>query len=194
MGQKTIGRKIESAINNMIRREWRNALDDICIAIDGTASKKFSTLGNRAKMKKFAKEYETYLFQYVTGGSLQTVHGAMLFGSSRREWAEIFYTCIRCNSLHGDDQFDDFVVIDIDEQNTIRLDEQNRIVINETYILALLYSVIMDPVNVDEVCLENNLTVESKGKKMKINWMWGNKGVVEEFTGFLKYPVGLNNI
>ena len=73
----TIGRRIETAIKHLVEKDYENGLIQVCIAIDGTAKKKWPRDKPGMRIRKFVDEYEALIWQFASGG------GIKLLGSGR---------------------------------------------------------------------------------------------------------------
>ncbi len=62
-----------------------------------------------------------------------------------------------------------------------------KILINQGHINGLLYSILSDEVNKNELCKVNSM-VGIGNQGVEINKLWGNLRLIEKFSGFKKKP------
>jgi hypothetical protein len=70
-----------------------------------------------------------------------------------KELPQIIYKLVRCTLQHGDD-LSEYIIIK--EQSNILGMQDDKIIINIGHIFGLLFAVIFDPVNKNEICKDNN--------------------------------------
>jgi len=177
-----ISKRVETAIWHLSERDFENALIQISIAIDGTAKKKFPNekkVGER--IKKFITEYERFIYQFISFGTLNMPAGSI---SIQKKLPELVYETIRCALLHGDDDFEKYIVIK--EEEMILGVRKGRVIITPGYITGFLFSVIVDSVNKNEHCISNPVFGINGKPPVKINNLWGNLTEVKKYTGYIK--------
>jgi hypothetical protein len=177
---------VDTAIRHLSENDFENALIQLSIALDRTARKKHPKLGVGKRIMKFAKEYESFIYQFASGGSLVPENGALIsFKIDEKNviWSEILYKSIRCALLHGD-EIEDTLEFTMD----LRIGfNGKKILINQGHISGLLYSIVSDEVNKNELCKVNSM-VGIGNQGVEINKLWGNLRLIEKFSGFKKKP------
>lgn len=181
----TIGRRIDTAVQNLIDIDYENALIQVSIAIDSTAKRKWSGDKPGKRITKFVKEYEAFVYQFGSGGGIVLEgsgdqRGKLVF--SGMELPELFYKAIRCAALHGDELHDRVEIVE--GNNRIGLGK-GKIVLNKGFIDGFLFSVVSDKVNSKESC-DSNPTFTIHGNAIKINDIWGRMDLIETLTGYRK--------
>ena len=175
-----ISKRINTAIKHLSENDFENALIQISSAIDRTAKKKYSNKKAGPRIKKFIKEYESFIYQFASGGGFVVSQEATV--SLGEELSEIIYKSVRCALHHGDDLEDKVEIVDKVGLLGMR---KGKFIINKGHIDGLLFAVIADEVNKYENCESN--PVYSRGNiVMEINDLWGNLKKIEEFTGYKK--------
>ena len=101
----TIGRRIDTAIGHLINKDFENALIQVCIAIDGTAKKKWQSYKPGKRIRTFIDEYEAFIYQFASSGYLKlrgtgNQKGKIFLNDSL---PNILYKSIRCILHHGDE-------------------------------------------------------------------------------------------
>lgn len=180
-----IGRRIDTAIHHLMAQDYENALIQICIAIDGTAKKKWPSHKPGRRIREFISEYETFIFQFGSGGGIRLLgippgRGKVIVLGG--ELPGVLYKSIRCALQHGDD-LAEFVTIR--EGNNFLAVENGKWVINTGFIDGLVFSVVADEANAGEVCASNPVYA-FRGIKLQFNEIWADLKMIERVTGFKK--------
>ena len=165
----SISRRIEMASKHLIEKDYENALIQISIAIDATSGKKWKNLKVGDRIKNFIKLYEWFIYRIAMSNCLIMGPKAHIIIKGI-ELPEIIYKLIRCVFQHGDELGDNII---IKENENIFGMENNKIIINTGHIYGLLFAVIMEPVNKDELC-DDNCFIYYNNKNIKINKLWGD--------------------
>ncbi len=178
--QTAISKRINTAIKHLTENDFENALIQISIAIDRTAKKKYANKKVGQRIKKFIKEYESFIYQFASDGKLIMSQGATI--SLGKELPEIIYKSVRCVLQHGDDLEDKIEITDTVGLLGVR---NGRFIINKGHIGGLLFAIIIDKTNKNEHCksepiyFHNNIAI-------KINDLWGNPEKIENLMGYTK--------
>ena len=170
---------------HLIAQDFENALIQICIAIDGTAKKKWPSYNPGRRIRAFVTEYEAFIYQFGSGGGIRLpgiapARGRIMLPGG--ELPDVLYKSIRCVLQHGDD-LAEFVTIR--EGNDFLAVENGKWVMNTGFIDGLIFSVVVDEVNAGEVC-ESNPTYSLRGIELQFNEIWADLGTIESRTGFKK--------
>jgi hypothetical protein len=169
----------------LIARDFENALIQICIAIDGTAKKKWPSYKPGRRIRAYITEYETFIYQFGSGGGIQLQgippeRGRIILPGG--ELPEVLYKSIWCVLQHGDD-LAEFVTIR--EGNNFLAVENGKWVMNTGFIEGLVFSVVADEVNVGEAC-KSNPVYYFRGNELQFNEIWADLEAIEYITGFNK--------
>ena len=180
----TIGRRIETAIGHLIDKDYENALLQVCVAIDGTAKRKWPGSKPGKRIRQIVQEYEAFIWQFASSGGIRMLgsngsRGKISLGS---DLPDLVYKSIRCVLHHGD-ELSDFVIIR-DGNNMIGIDT-GKPVLNKGFIDGLLFSVVADEMNEREIC-NPHLTYSLNESTITINDAWGRLQAIEIFTGYKK--------
>lgn len=165
----TIGRRINTAIDHISKKDYENALIQISITIDSTAKKKWLKDEVGSRIRKHIKAYEPLIYQFASVGGLIICGGGCIVMQGK-ELPQIVYKLIRCALHHGDELSDK--IIFKEGFNTLGV-KNGKIIINTGHIYGLLFSVIVDPINCNESC-ESNPILFRDNQPIIINEMWGN--------------------
>lgn len=166
-------------------QDYENALIQVCIAIDGTAKRKWPTCKPGKRIRNFVDEYEAFIYQFASAGGMVlggtgNMRGKIVFHGG--ELPDILYKSVRCVLHHGDELSHHLV---IKEGNNIIGVDQGRIVMNKGFIDGLLFSVVSDKVNERESCYSLP-TYSFSGSTITINEAWGKVHLIEKLTGYKK--------
>lgn len=177
----TISKRIETAINHLIQKDYENALIQISVALDSTGKKKWTAKKTGPRIKDFIKENEKFIYQCASGGNFILRKGGQV-NIQGKELKELVYVSVRCSLLHGDELADHVILKP--EESFINV-EQGKPVINKGLITGLLLSIVGEVANSDEVCGPNQKLVID-GNDILINNLWGNIGKIIETLKFEK--------
>lgn len=180
----TIGRRIDTAIGHLTNRDYENALIQVCIAIDGTAKKKWQSYKPGKRIRTFIDEYEAFIYQFASSGYLKlrgpgNQKGKIFINGSL---SDTLYKSIRCVLHHGDEIANH---IELREGNNIIGVSRGKFILNTGYIDGFMFSVIADKVNQNEFCATNP-NYYHNGIQIRINDLWGNLQTIEQIIGYKK--------
>ena len=179
--QGVIGKRIERAIKHMSNKEYEDALIQTCIAIDGTARKKWPKAGVGERIKRHVEQYEAFIYYVWSRGGLNVNGGVIILHGKK---LPVLQNIIRNSLLHGDD-LENFVVLDTNDPTIVGV-KGGKPLVGYGIIDGLLFSVVVDPANADETC-DPNLSFSRIGAEtIAINLAWGN---IEYFAKAVPLPM-----
>ena len=169
---KVISKRLYTAQRFFHENDYETALIFIAIALDGTAKRKWPELNGIGKVgkriTKFVLENHDFIIQLASGGHMigfDGVKGKLKFDKGRQEQTldKLIYA-VRNALIHADEK--NKVVI-------INAPVLGKNVINYDMVHALLFAVIMDPVNSDQK-FDKELKWTIDDQEIKLNDLWGS--------------------
>ena len=175
----TIAQRLDKAFLYLTSGEIEFALEQICIALDVTAKKRYeANYSSASNYKKLLSEY-SWLIELIGLPGLDTE--TSIFGNypylkqgnqevDKPKLKDLVYEIVRCNLVHGQGLPENFLISD----THIITFSENFIEFPKSFILGLLSIVIFSSTNRSETS-SSKATLTICEKNMHLNECWGDE-------------------
>lgn len=160
-----------------------------CIAIDGTAGKSYSGLGNRARFVRMIEEHLWLVEPMLAMGiNLDTTDFRVMVGADKAtRFSTFLYEIFRCHLAHGEEIPPGYTIkkreSDHYRDGTLGISQLD---VPDTIIFALLAVVVFSPVNASQR-IEGNYWLTYAETRFVINDWWGRMVDAKEYFSGIEY-------
>ncbi|HIE1445529.1 hypothetical protein [Serratia liquefaciens] len=166
----SIGRRVNSALTELIRKDYESSLIHYFPALDNTASKRYPNLGVGDRIREFIKKEEA-LISFLAVGEI--ISGNLVNGVT---FPQAMYKFGRTYIMHEGEL-----------SERIKINEKGWLFIGHDiwelpyqYLWGMCFAVILAEENKDEKA-ENNLTITIHSHEFELNSLWGKRNETLEF-------------
>ena len=182
-----VGKSVFKAIEEWERDDPESAMLHACNAVDGTARKRFPSLGNRARFTKFFRDnYDVVGPMGAPGINLRDTMFPIKLTNAKtsgfgHDLADVIYAVHRCTHGHGDELPDGFELLP-NAGGPARFSEmyieRGKLRLSDRIIFGLIAAAILASENVEQKVPDGCYLIYSDFAKFIINDWWGRR---EEF-------------
>jgi hypothetical protein len=185
----SIGNRIDEAIEKLKSGDFENALIQISIAIDATATKKFNNekkVGKR--VRNFIMEYQDYLMHFQMDGRVKIATAAIYYGD-KGSLGDVLYKSIRCALLHNADISDQVVF----KPGSIMGMEYGKFIVSEKLLWGLVLILIGQEVNARQ-SLKSLHKAYYDNTEISLNDMWGKEEAIKSLVHYVPIEDVVKNL
>ena len=203
----SIGNRIDEAIEKLKSGDFENALIQISIAIDATATKKFNNekkVGKRVRnfiseieeteavsrtfARNFIMEYQDYLMHFQMDGRVKIATAAIYYGD-KGSLGDVLYKSIRCALLHNADISDQVVF----KPGSIMGMEYGKFIVSEKLLWGLVLILIGQEVNARQ-SLKSLHKAYYDNTEISLNDMWGKEEAIKSLVHYVPIEDVVKNL
>jgi hypothetical protein len=192
-----VGKSIQKCIDEWEAGDFESAMLHACNAVDETAGKKYSSLGNKARFTRFIREkYAIFGPMAAPGINIAETRWPVAIKNptadcGKPDLADVIYSVHRCTHGHGDELPDGFELIPDaagPPERTTFLVADGKVMLSDRTLFGMIAICVVCDANLNQSVSEGYFLTFGAAHKLMINEWWGREADLLALVSSVQLP------